>query len=157
MFKPLNYRVWFDLTTIFFLNKCCWHVVTCTADCTCQHLTETPAKNWNFWENWPIWNKYKHLAIPNDDRLASLKAFFILEQSNVYTWLYVPVTEHITIWHILRKIQLFAFKHKPQTFSRVCLRCITWRLPFERRRLPFKVYCLKIIKTELVYTCKNDC
>ena len=40
-------------------------------------------------------------------------------------------------------LQLFAFKHKPQTFSRVCLRFITWHLPFETRRLPFKVYCLK--------------
>ena len=28
-------------------------------------------------------------------------------------------------------------------------------LPFETRRLPFKVYCLKIIKTEPVYTCKK--
>ena len=52
-------------------------------------------------------------------------------------------------------LQLFAFKHKPQTFSRVCLRFITWHLPFETRRLPFKVYCLKIIKTEPVYTCKK--
>ena len=26
---------------------------------------------------------------------------------------------------VLDKIQLFAFKHKPQTFSRVCLRFIT--------------------------------
>ena len=50
-------------------------------------------------------------------------------------------------------IQLFAFKHKPQTFSRVCLRFITWHLPFETRR--HKVYCLKIIKTEPVYTCKK--
>ena len=59
--------------------------------------------HWNFWENWAIWEKYKHLAIANDARLASLKAFFILEQRNIYTWLYVPVTGHITIRHILRK------------------------------------------------------
>ena len=77
-------------------------VVTCTADCTCNHL-KIPAKNSNFREIWSIWNKYKDLAIPNDDRLASLKAFFMLEQRNIYTWLYVPVTGHITIWHILRK------------------------------------------------------
>ena len=37
----------------------------------------------------------------------------------------------------------------------VCLRFITWHLPFETRRLPFKVHCLKIIKTEPVYTCKK--
>ena len=60
-------------------------------------------KNWNFSENLTIWNKYKHLAVWNDARLASLKAFFILEQKNSYTWLYVPVTGHITIWHILGK------------------------------------------------------
>ena len=77
-------------------------VVTCTADCRCHHL-KIPAKNSNFRENWSIWNKYKHLAIPNDARLASLKAFFILEQRNIYTWLYVPVSGHITIWHILKK------------------------------------------------------
>ena len=59
--------------------------------------------NLNFWENWAIWNKYKHLAIPNDARLEILKDFFILEQRNIYTWLYVSVTGHITIWHILRK------------------------------------------------------
>ena len=45
-------------------------------------------------------------------------------------------------------IQLFAFKYKSQTFLRVCLRFIT-------SRLPFKVYCLKIIKTEPVYPCKQ--
>ena len=38
-----------------------------------------------------------HLAIPNDARLASLKAFFILEQRNINTWLYVPLTGHITV------------------------------------------------------------
>ena len=48
----------------------------------------------------------------------------------------------------VRCIQLFAFKYKPQTFLRVCLRFIT-------SRLPFKVYCLKIIKTEPVYPCKK--
>ena len=34
-------------------------------------------------------------------------------------------------------LQLFAFKHKPQTFSRVCLRFITWRLPFETEVIQF--------------------
>ena len=71
-------------------------VVICTADCTCHHL-KIRAENWNFWENWSIWNKYKHLAIANDARLASLKDFFVFGQRNIYTWLDVPVTEHITI------------------------------------------------------------
>ena len=30
-----------------------------------------------------------------DARPASVKAFFILEQRNIYTWLCVPLTEHI--------------------------------------------------------------
>ena len=34
---------------------------------------------------------------------GKFKGFFILEQRNIYTWLYVPVTGHITIWHILGK------------------------------------------------------
>ena len=54
-------------------------VVTCTAVCTCHHLKFT-AKNWNFGENWSIGNKYKHLSIPNDARLASLKAFSFLSK-----------------------------------------------------------------------------
>ena len=32
-----------------------------------------------------------------DGRLASLKVFFILEQRNIYMWLYVPRTGHLTI------------------------------------------------------------
>ena len=32
-----------------------------------------------------------------DARLASLMPFFILEQRNIYTWLYVPLTGRITI------------------------------------------------------------
>ena len=90
------------------------HVVTCTTDCTCHHLT-FPAKTWNFWENWAIWEKYKHLPIANDARLASLKAFFILKQRNIYTWLYVPVTGHITIRHILRKNE--NMRSEPQNFA----------------------------------------
>ena len=31
------------------------------------------------------------------------KGFFILEQRNIYAWLYVPVTGHITIWHIWKE------------------------------------------------------
>ena len=31
----------------------------------------------------------------SDARPASVKAFFILEQRNIYTWLCVPLTEHI--------------------------------------------------------------
>ena len=89
-------------------------VVTCTADRTCHHLN-FPAKNSNFRENWSIWNKYMHLAIPNDARLASLKAFFILEQRNIYTWLYVPVTGHITIWYILKKNK--GMKSEPQNIG----------------------------------------
>ena len=30
-----------------------------------------------------------------DARPASVKAFFIVEKRNIYTWLYVPLTEHI--------------------------------------------------------------
>ena len=37
-------------------------------------------------------------------------------------------------------LQLFAFKHKPQTFSRVCLRFITWRLPFETEAIQMRKY-----------------
>ena len=89
-------------------------VVIYTADCTCHDLS-IPAKNWNLWENWAIWEKYKHLAIPNDGRQESLKAFFIHEQRNIYTWLYVPVTGHITIWHILRKNK--SMRSEPQNIG----------------------------------------
>ena len=36
-----------------------------------------------------------------------------------------------------RTLQPVAFKHKPQTFSGVCLRFETARLPFYMARLPF--------------------
>ena len=86
-------------------------------------------------------------------------AYFLNNHGKVRKWQkrFFTNTTYQTIWQIQHyyKIQLFAFKHKPQTFSRVCLRFITWHLPFETRRLPFKVYCLKIIITEPVYTCKK--
>ena len=37
-------------------------------------------------------------------------------------------------------LQLFAFKHKPQTFSRACLRFTTWRLPFETEAIQMRKY-----------------
>ena len=91
-----NCRVWLDLATLVLkqvlLNELTqtklvswWHVPL--HDCTCHHLT-IPAKNWNFWEKWAIWNKYKLRAIKND-------AFFILEQRNIYTRGYMSLRRDI--------------------------------------------------------------
>ena len=79
-------------------------VVTCTADCTGHHPT-IRERNWNFWISQEVLNKYGDLSIAHVARLDSLKAFFVLEQRNIYTWLYVTLTRHMTIWHILKKNQ----------------------------------------------------
>ena len=73
-------------------------VVTCTAVCTCHHL-KFPAKNWNL--RWRSTGKFK--------------GFFIHEQRKIYTWLYVPVTGHVTIGHILRKSK--SMRSEPQNIG----------------------------------------
>ena len=133
-------------------------MVTCTADCSCHHL-KIPAKIWNFWENWAIWNKYKHLAIANDARLASLKAFFFLEQRNIYTRLYVPVTGHITICHILRKNK--SMRSEPQNIG-LAFDVLTPKLSCVIRfdDLIFQTNVVERVisgKISLVVTCTADC
>ena len=55
-------------------------------------------------------------------------------------------------------LQLFAFKHKPQTFSRVCLRFITWRLPFEREVIQMRKYiCQLECETQRFCCCNCHC
>ena len=49
------------------------------------------------------------------DWQCKFKGFFILEQRNIYTWLYVPVTGHITIGHILRKNK--SMRSEPQSIG----------------------------------------
>ena len=76
-------------------------VVTCTADCTCHHLT----KNIIFLSE--IWNlkQIKDLA---NRKCCSIclfeRCFFFLSKKYHYTWLYVTLTGHITIRNILGKM-----------------------------------------------------
>ena len=69
-------------------------------------------RNWNFRVSWAILNKYGNSAIGNVPRLGSLKAFFVLEQRNIDTWLYVTLTRHKTIRTILEKIKVSEANHK---------------------------------------------
>ena len=76
-------------------------VVTCTADCTCHHLTE------NVYFLSEMWN-LKHirdLAIANVARFSSLNAVFLFWTKNTITCLYVTLTGHITMRHILEKMK----------------------------------------------------
>ena len=68
-------------------------VVTCTA----ARLYMSPSDNsgWKVSKKWAIWNKYKLRAVKNDARLPSLKAFFILEQRNIYTRGYMSLRRDI--------------------------------------------------------------
>ena len=74
-------------------------VVTCTADCACHHMI----KNVYFLKE--MWNlkQIRDLAIVNVARFASLNAVFLSSAKNTTAWLYVPMTGHKTIRHILDK------------------------------------------------------
>ena len=52
-------------------------------------------------------------------------------------------------------LQLFAFKLKPQTFSRVCLRFITWRLPFETEVIQMRKYICQLECETQRFCCCN--
>ena len=71
-------------------------VVTCTADCTCHHLTNSrkklkfPGVRRNFSQIWEFSN-------PKCSLTFGLKVFFVQGQRNIQTWLYVPLTGHKTI------------------------------------------------------------
>ena len=74
-------------------------VVTCTADCTCHHLS----KNVYFLSE--MWNlkQIRDLAIANVARFPSLNAVFLSWTKNTTAWLYVTVTGHITIQDFWKK------------------------------------------------------
>ena len=74
-------------------------VVTFSADCTCNH----PTKNVYFLSE--MWNlkEIRNLAIAIVARFVSWNADFLSGAKTITTWLYVTVTGHITIRHILEK------------------------------------------------------
>ena len=76
------------------------------------NISQIRVRNWNFRVNWAILNKYRNSAIGNVARLGCLKAFFVREQRNINTWLYVTLTRHITIRPILEKIKVSGANHK---------------------------------------------
>ena len=67
----------------------------------------------------------EEFRIANIARLGSLKVSFVHEQRDIHTWLYVFLTAHITIRHILRKSQ--SMRSEPQNMG-VVLRVITSKL-----------------------------
>ena len=79
-----------------------------TADCTCHHLT----KNVYFLSE--IWNlnKSRTEKFANVAPFVCLNAVFLSWAKNTTTWLYVTLTGHITIRHILDKIQSLRSEHK---------------------------------------------
>ena len=79
-------------------------VVTCTADCTCHHLT----KNVYFFSE--MWNlkQITDIAIVNVDRFANLTPVFPSWAKITTAWLYVTLAGHITIRHILEKMKAWA-------------------------------------------------
>ena len=76
-------------------------MVTCTADCTCHHLT----KNVDFLSE--MWNlkQIRILAIANVVRFAWLNDILLSWGKNTTAWLYVTLTGHITIRHNLEKVK----------------------------------------------------
>ena len=70
----------------------------------CNHLT----KNVCFLSE--IWNlkQIRDLAIANVAQFASLNAVFLSWAKNTTAWLYVTLTGHITIRHILEKMKAWA-------------------------------------------------
>ena len=118
MIFPLNYCFQTDVTVLFFgkivgvervnsageINL----VVTCTADCTCHHL----GKNVCFLSD--MWNlkEIRDLPVAIVASFVSLNAVFLSGAKNITTWLYVTLTGHITIRHILEKNEIFRSKPK---------------------------------------------
>ena len=73
-------------------------VVTCAADCTFHHMTNS-AKKFKFPRELrnSRQNKFGNLAMAIFAGFGNFKTFFVLWQRNISTWLYVPLTGHITI------------------------------------------------------------
>ena len=83
-------------------------VMTCTADCTCHHLTKYIyflSEMWNL-------KQIRNLAIANVARFASLNDVFLSWEKNTTTWLYVTLTGHITIRNILEKNESLGIESK---------------------------------------------
>ena len=75
-------------------------VVTCTSNWTCHHVTNSRKKL-----KFPGELRYSKQIWEFTNRkccsICTLKVFFFLEQRKIFTSLYVPLTGHLTIWHIL--------------------------------------------------------
>ena len=89
-------------------------MVTCAADCSYHHLTNLRRKL-KFPGVLKNSKQIGDLEIANIAGLGGLKAFFVLEQRNIDTWLYVTLTGHITIRPILEKNQ--SIRSEPQNIQ----------------------------------------